>query len=138
MTEAASTILIVDDYSDNRRLLSTWLRGQGYKVVEAENGNEAVLQANRASPDLILMDLTMPGLDGIGATRQIRQRRAFARTPIFAISAYATRDVREDALAAGCSDVFAKPVDFASLLARIKAALRNQYAVQPKSKAAAG
>ena len=80
----------------------------------------------------------MPGLDGIEATRQIRQRRAFARTPIFAISAYATRDVREDALAAGCTAVFSKPIDFASLLGNIKAALRNQYAVGAKSKAAAG
>jgi CheY-like chemotaxis protein len=138
MTDAPSTILIVDDYSDNRRLLSTWLRAQGYLVIEAENGNEAILQANRARPDLILMDLTMPGLDGIEATRQIRQRRAFARTPIFAISAYATRDVREDALAAGCTGVFSKPIDFASLLGNIKAALRNQYSIQARSKAAAG
>jgi CheY-like chemotaxis protein len=136
MIEAPSTILIVDDYSDNRRLLSTWLRAQGYRVIEAENGNEALLQANRTSPDLILMDLTMPGLDGIEATRQIRQRRTFAHTPIFAISAYATREVREDALAAGCNDVFAKPVDFAALLNRIRGALATRSFDRIKARAA--
>ena len=97
MAELTSTILVVDDYSDNRLLLSAWLRAKGYKVVEAQNGREGVLQANRAQPDLILMDLAMPELDGIEATRQIRQRRSFSRTPIFAISAFATRDVKEDA-----------------------------------------
>src|SRR6476646_4222691 len=84
----ASTILVVDDYSDNRTLLSAWLRAKGFKVVEAEDGKEGVLQANRAHPDLILMDLAMPELDGVEATRQIRERQTFSRTPIFAISAY--------------------------------------------------
>ena len=121
----ASTILVVDDYSDNRTLLSAWLRAKGFKVVEAEDGKEGVLQANRAHPDLILMDLAMPELDGIEATRQIRQRHALSQTPIFALSAYAISEVKRDALAAGCNEVFEKPVDIASLMDRIKETLQG-------------
>src|SRR5262245_32584871 len=134
MATAASTILVVDDYQDNRLLLSAWLRAKGYKVVEAQNGREGVLQANRSNPDLILMDLAMPELDGIEATRQIRQRRTFSRTPIFAISAYATYDVKDDALAAGCNEVFSKPLDLASLLSKIQTSLDQQNLDQPKSR----
>ena len=123
MTEACSTILVVDDYSDNRILLSAWLRAKGYKVIEAQDGREGVLQANRSHPDLILMDLAMPVLDGIEATRQLRERQTFSRTPIFAISAYATHDVKEDALAAGCNEVFTKPLDLPLLLGRIQGTL---------------
>lgn len=123
MNVPASTILVVDDYVDNRVLLSAWLRTKGFKVVEAQDGKEGVLQANRAHPDLILMDLAMPELDGVEATRQIRQRNAFAHTPIFAISAYATHEVKQDALDAGCNDVFAKPLDLESLLKKIQTAL---------------
>jgi CheY-like chemotaxis protein len=137
MGNTSSTILVVDDYSDNRILLATWLRAKGYKVIEASDGKEGVLQANRSNPDLILMDLAMPELDGIEATRQLRQRRAHNRTPIFAISAYATGDVKEDALAAGCNQVFDKPLDLASLLGNIKSTLDPQNSSQ-KSYLAAG
>src|SRR3954464_408526 len=111
MAEVSSTILVVDDYIDNRVLLAAWLRAKGYKVVEAEDGKEGVLQANRSHPDLILMDLAMPELDGVEATKQIREPQAFSRTPIFAIPAYGPYDVKEDALAAVCNEVFAKPLD---------------------------
>lgn len=121
----ASTILIVDDYPDNRTLLSAWLRAKGFKVVEAEDGKEGVLQANRAHPDLILMDLAMPELDGVEATRQIRERKTLSQTPIFAITAYATYDVKKDALAAGCDEVFTKPLELESLLNKIKLTLGN-------------
>ena len=119
----SSTILVVDDYSDNRVLLSAWLRAKGYKVLEAKDGKEGLLQANRGNPDLILMDLAMPELDGIEATRRIRERRTLSQVPIFAISAFATRDVKEDALAAGCTEVFDKPLDLASLLGKIQMTL---------------
>lgn len=125
MPAPASTILVVDDYVDNRVLLSSWLRAKGFKVVEAQDGKEGVLQANRSKPDLILMDLAMPVLDGVEATRQIRQRNVFAQTPIFAISAYATHDVKQDALDAGCNDVFAKPLDLDSLFTKIRSALES-------------
>ena len=123
MAEDPSTILVVDDYIDNRVLLAAWLRAKGYKVIEAQDGKEGVLQANRSHPDLILMDLAMPELDGIEATRQLRQRQAFSRTPIFAISAFATHDVKDDALAAGCTEVFDKPLDLPLLLGKIKGSL---------------
>jgi CheY-like chemotaxis protein len=125
MDEGPSTILVVDDYIDNRVLLSAWLRAKGYKVVEAQDGKEGILQANRSHPDLILMDLAMPELDGVEATRQLRQRQTFSRTPIFAISAYATHDVRDDALAAGCTEVFTKPLDLQLLLGKIETSLSH-------------
>ena len=135
--KASSTILVVDDYSDNRTLLAAWLRAKGFKVVEAKNGKEGLLQANRSNPDLILMDLAMPELDGVEATRQIRQRNVFSRTPIFAISAYATYDVKADALAAGCTEVFAKPIDLESLLGKIHSALASINSSQAKYQTAA-
>ena len=123
--KAASTILVVDDYQDNRTLLSAWLRAKGFKVVEAEDGREGVLQANRSHPDLILMDLAMPELDGVEATRQIRERQTLSRTPIFAITAYGTYDVKQDALAAGCNEVFTKPLELESLLTKIRSTLAH-------------
>ena len=119
----APIILVIEDYSESRVLLSAWLRGKGYKVVEAKDGREGLLQANRVNPDLILMDLTLPEIDGIEATRQIRQRHVLAHTPIFAISAYATREVKADAIAAGCTEIFVKPLNLEALLNRIKATL---------------
>ena len=116
-------ILVIEDYSDSRTLLSSLLRAKGYKVVEARDGKEGLLQANRITPDLILMDLAMPEMDGVEATRRIRQRHTLSRTPIFAISAYATADVKHDAIAAGCAEVFIKPLDIETLLGKIKATL---------------
>ena len=121
--KGAPIILVIEDYSDSRRLLSSWLRGKGYKVVEARNGKEGLLQANRITPNLILMDLAMPELDGVEATRQLRQRNTLSRTPIFAITAYGTAEVKKDAIAAGCSQVFVKPLDLEALLGKIKDAL---------------
>jgi CheY-like chemotaxis protein len=122
-SQDAPTILVVEDHSDSRTLLSAWLRTKGYKVVEARNGKEGLLQANRVRPDLILMDLTMPELDGVEATRQIRARHLLSQTPIFAISGYAIREVRADAQAAGCTEVFGKPLDLDALLKRIRETL---------------
>jgi CheY-like chemotaxis protein len=99
------------------------LRARGYKVVEARDGREGLLQANRIIPDLILMDLAMPEMDGVEATRRLRQRHTLSRTPIFAITAYATADVKHDAIAAGCAEVFLKPLDVERLLGKIKATL---------------
>ena len=138
MAESLSTILVVDDYIDNRVLLAAWLRAKGYKVVEAQDGKEGVLQANRSHPDLILMDLAMPELDGIEATRQLRQRHAFSHTPIFAISAYATHDVKEDALDAGCTEVFDKPLDLPSLLGKIQSTLGTNNLSATNYRAVAG
>jgi CheY-like chemotaxis protein len=116
-------ILVIEDYSDSRTLLSSLLRAKGYKVVEARDGKEGMRQANRVIPDLILMDLAMPEMDGVEATRQLRQRHTLSRTPIFAISAYVTANVKHDAIAAGCAEVFLKPLDIERLLGKIKATL---------------
>lgn len=114
-------ILIIEDYPDSRMLLSSLLRAKGYKVVEARDGREGLRQANRVTPDLILMDLAMPEMDGVAAARHLRERHTLARIPIFVMTAYATADVRQDALAAGCAEVFAKPLDIEMLLGKIKA-----------------
>jgi CheY-like chemotaxis protein len=116
-------ILVIEDYTDSRTLLSSLLRAKGYKVVEARDGKEGLLQASRITPDLILMDLAMPEMDGVEATRQLRLRHTLSRTPIFAISAYATADVKQDAMAAGCAEVFLKPLEIEKLLGRIRTAL---------------
>ena len=125
MAKKAGTpvILVIEDYSDSRAVLSSLLRANGYKVVEASDGREGLLQANRVKPDLILMDLAMPKMDGVEATRQLRQRHTLSQVPIFVISAYTTTDVKQDALAAGCTEVFPKPIDVDSLLSKIKARL---------------
>jgi CheY-like chemotaxis protein len=117
------TILVIEDYTDSRTLLSSLLRAKGYKVLEARDGKEGLLQANRITPDLILMDLAMPEMDGVEATRQLRLRHTLSRTPIFAISAYATADVKQDAMAAGCAEVFLKPLEIEKLLGKIRTAL---------------
>ena len=116
-------ILVIEDYADSRTLLSSLLRAKGYKVVEARDGKEGLRQANRVTPDLILMDLAMPEMDGVAATRHLRERHTLAHIPIFVMSAYATADVKQDAMAAGCAEVFAKPLDIESLLRRIKTTL---------------
>jgi CheY-like chemotaxis protein len=116
-------ILVIEDYSDSRTLLSSLLRAKGYKVVEARDGKEGLLQANRVTPDLILMDLAMPEMDGVVAIRQLRERHMLSRIPIFVMTAYATADVKQDAMAAGCAEVFAKPLDVELLLGKIRTTL---------------
>ena len=125
MAKKAGTpvILVIEDYADSRTLLSSLLRARGYKVVEARDGKEGLLQVNRIKPDLILMDLAMPEMDGLRAARQLRTRQALLRTPIFAIIAYGTAEVKDDAIAAGCAAVFLKPLDIEKLLGKIKATL---------------
>jgi CheY-like chemotaxis protein len=116
-------ILVIEDYSDSRMLLSSLLRARGYKVVEARDGREGLQQANRVTPDLILMDLAMPEMDGVEATRQIRERHTLSHIPIFVMTAYGTSDVKHDAMAAGCAEVFLKPLDIESLLGKIRTTL---------------
>src|SRR4029078_6726081 len=98
------TILVVDDFDDTRLLLRTWLERRGFRVIEAENGIEAVDTAIRESPDLIIMDMEMPQLDGLSATRRIRQQEKMSGVPIVAVSAYGADQFRELALAAGCDE----------------------------------
>jgi len=122
-SSTSHTILIVEDYSDSRALLSTFLRTKGYTVVEAENGQQGIEEAERATPDLILMDLAMPEMDGVEAIRRIRRMTKMAETPIFVISAYMMSGVEDDVQAAGGTEIFEKPLDVNALLERIEAQL---------------
>jgi CheY-like chemotaxis protein len=108
---AQRTILIVDDFDDTRLLLRTWLRKKGYRVAEAENGNEAIAKAQELKPDLIIMDVEMPELDGLSATRQIRALKDSAALPIIAVSAYGADQFREPALSAGCNEYVSTPFE---------------------------
>jgi CheY-like chemotaxis protein len=105
------TVLIVDDFDDTRLLLRTWLRKKGFRVVEAENGKEAIAKAEETEPDLIIMDVEMPELDGLSATRQIRKVKDAAELPIVAVSAYGADLFREQALAAGCNEYVSTPFE---------------------------
>ncbi len=87
----------------------------GYRVVEAVNGQEAIEVAARERPDLILMDLSLPLLDGLAATRRIREQPDLRAVPIVAVSAHDTADFHADALAAGCNEYVTKPIDFDQL-----------------------
>jgi len=105
------TILVVDDFDDTRLLLRTWLRKKGYRVVEAENGNEAIAKTREVEPDLIIMDVEMPELDGLSATRKIRTLKDSAALPIIAVSAYGADQFREQALSAGCNEYVSTPFE---------------------------
>ena len=114
-TNAPLTILVVDDFDDTRLLLRTWLERRGFRVVEAENGIQAINQAETESPDLIIMDMQMPQLDGLAATRRIRGLKALDSVPIVAVSAYGADQFREQALAAGCDEYVSTPFEPATL-----------------------
>ena len=110
-TSVQRTILVVDDFDDTRLLLRTWLKRKGFRVIEAENGREAVETAKTQSPDFIIMDIEMPELDGLTATRQLRAMKEFASVPIVAVSAYGADQYRVQALEAGCDEYVSTPFD---------------------------
>ena len=114
-TNGQRTILVVDDFDDTRLLLRTWLERRGFRVVEAENGIQAINQAENESPDLIIMDMQMPQLDGLSATRRIRNLESMNSVPIVAVSAYGADQFREQALAAGCNEYVSTPFEPATL-----------------------
>jgi len=114
----------VDDFDDTRLLLRTWLERRGFGVVEAEDGIEAVQRAQTESPDLIIMDMEMPRMDGLSATRRIRQLAALMTTPIVAVSAYGADQFRELALEAGCNEYVSTPFEPNSLEMIIRSLLR--------------
>ncbi len=109
------TIMVVEDFEDNRFMMRRLLEMSGYRVVEAENGEEAVTRAGEEQPDLILMDLSLPLLDGLAATRRIRQNVKLREVPVVAVSAHDTADFHAEALAAGCNEYVTKPIDFDQL-----------------------
>ncbi len=108
-------ILVVDDNDDMRFMLNTLLRLYGYDVVEAEDGTEAIRTIESERPDLVLMDGYLPYLDGLAATRRVRELPALNHVPIVLLSGHAEASFRASALAAGCDDFLVKPVDFNQL-----------------------
>ena len=109
------TIMVVEDYDDTRLLLKKVLEGLGYGVLEASNGQEAVDIAEREHPDLILMDLDLPILDGIAATQRIRQHSGLESVPIVAVTAYPMSYTHVKAFAKGCNEYMPKPIDMTEL-----------------------
>lgn len=118
---SAPTILVIEDYADTRELISSLLRKNGYHVLEAEDGVEGLLKASASYPDLVIMDLALPEMDGVETSRRIRQMPKLSRTPIFVVSALLTKEVEADARAAGCNEVFAKPFEVHELIDRVRA-----------------
>ncbi len=113
--EQVATVLLVEDTEDNRLMMRRLLEMSGYRVVEAINGVEAVEIANQIRPEIILMDLSLPFIDGLAATRQIRSLPGFSKVPIIAVSAHDTADFHSEALDAGCNAYITKPIDYSEL-----------------------
>jgi CheY-like chemotaxis protein len=120
-------ILVVDDNADNRALLRELLQPIGFELLEAESGERALALALERTPDVILMDLAMPGMDGFEATRRLRQRPELARTVIIASSASISEAERQTSLSAGCDDFLPKPVQAGALLELLRATLRLEW-----------
>ena len=116
-------ILVVDDDEMNRDMLSRRLIRRGYEVDLAVNGEEAIAKAREGRPSLILMDLSMPVLDGYEATRRLKAEPATAAIPVIGLSAHAMVGDREKALAAGCDDYDTKPVELPRLLSKVESRL---------------
>ena len=115
--DAPPVVLIAEDHEDSRDALSTLLDALGYRVLVAGNGAEAVEVALASRPDLILMDMMMPSVDGFEATRTLRADAGFRQVPIVAITAM--EGAREAVFEAGCSDVVVKPIDIRHFLSRL-------------------
>jgi CheY-like chemotaxis protein len=106
------TILVVEDYEDTSLAMRLALEDLGYRILEASDGEQAVRIALEERPDIILMDLSLPVLDGLDATRRIREQPDMADTVIVAVTAHIEPDYRTKALAAGCNAYVTKPIDF--------------------------
>ena len=116
-----SKILLVEDNELNRDMLSRRLQRRGYEVIIAIDGQEGVDKAAQVRPDLILMDMNLPIIDGWKATRMIKDKEETAGIPVIALTAHAMATEREEMFKAGCDEYESKPVDFASLVGKIEA-----------------
>jgi CheY-like chemotaxis protein len=123
------TILLVEDYQETRTMLRTWLERRGYRLVEAGDGQEAVDLAPLAHPDLILMDLRLPELNGIAATRRLRQHADLKNVPVVVLSALDPAMFREAALSVGCVEYLTKPIDLDKLEELLLRLLSDKSAV---------
>lgn len=112
-------VLVVEDNEMNRDMLSRRLIRQGYEVVEATDGEQAVATAKRVLPDIILMDMSLPSMDGWEATRRLKAEPSTRSIPVIALTAHAMPDDRAKALEAGCDDYDTKPVELPRLLEKM-------------------
>jgi two-component system cell cycle response regulator DivK len=119
-------ILLVEDSEMSRDMLARRLARRGYEVVIAVDGGQGVTLAQTEAPDLILMDMNLPVLDGSEATRQLRAAPATRSIPVIALTAHAMSGDREKALEAGCDDYDTKPIEFERLLGKIEALLKKE------------
>jgi two-component system cell cycle response regulator DivK len=117
-------ILVVEDHEENRRLLRDLLTSVGYELIEAVTGEEGLELAEAEVPELILMDIQLPGMDGYEVTRRIKGNPALRHIPIIAVTSYALSGDDQKALEAGCDAYVTKPFDPAELLAKIQEFLR--------------
>ncbi|HET9285601.1 MAG TPA: response regulator [Candidatus Angelobacter sp.] len=115
-----TTILIAEDNAVNRELLREMLEAGDYRVVEAKNGQEALTKIEEAEPDLVLLDINMPVMDGFAVIRWIREHPKFRKLPVVAVTAYAMKEDRERMLNAGFNGYVAKPIEFALLFKEIR------------------
>jgi CheY-like chemotaxis protein len=131
--DAPPKVLVVDDTNDNLVLISLAVQEMNCRVVTAVNGEEALAVALLAEPQLILMDISMPVLDGIGATRLIRRQEKLKDTPVVILSAFDTETFRQEAIEAGVNGYFTKPVDFERLRQFIQKLLYAEPGGEPTS-----
>ena len=113
-------ILVVEDEADNRRILRDLLLNAGFEVIEALTGDEGVAKAEAEAPDLILMDIRLPILDGFEVTRQIKAKPALRAIPVIAVTSHAMSEDNARAMEAGCDAYFSKPVSPRTLLNKIR------------------
>jgi two-component system, cell cycle response regulator DivK len=113
-------VLLVEDFEDSRTGLKKLLEIEGYEVIEAIDGAQAIEVAHSSRPDIILMDLSLPVVDGFKAAMKIKEDEMTSRVPIIALSAHELEDVQTMVRSAGCVDLVTKPVDFTVLLAQIE------------------
>ncbi len=116
-------VLVVEDNRDNLRLITYALRREGYEVVSAETGEEGVRMAISEKPFFIIMDINLPGIDGLETIRRIRSSEADGEVPIIALTSYAMEGDRNRIIAAGCNAYFEKPIDPLTIVEKIENAL---------------
>lgn len=119
-------ILLVEDNEISRDILTRRLQKSGYQILFAADGGEALAAAAREHPDLILMDMTLAGMDGWETTRELRRRSQIAAIPVIALTAHTLPGDRERALAAGCDDYETKPVELPQLIRKIESLLARR------------
>lgn len=132
-SENGQMALIVEDNADNMLLTRAVMRLAGYRTTEARSAEEALDQLRSCTPDLVLMDIQLPGQDGLSLTRELRSKPEMATVPIIALSAHAMRESQDEALAAGCDGYITKPIDtrgFASQLAAVLASRQRRSSGQ--------